>query len=43
MKKTQPVWSWSYDPNHVIALPTVQLIKICIVFDDDASARSAEF
>ena len=30
------------DPDNVIALPTVQPIKICVVFDDDASALSAE-
>ena len=43
MKKTQPVMELDpTDPTNVIALPTVQLIKICIVFDDDASARSAE-
>jgi hypothetical protein len=43
MKRIQTaIESDSVYPDNVIALPTVQPIKICIVFDDAASARSAE-
>src|SRR5258708_34240633 len=43
MKKTYPaIKSGSADRGNVATQPAGQPLKICIVFDDDASARSAE-
>jgi hypothetical protein len=43
MKRTQPaIESDPAEADNVITLPAVQPLKICVVFDDDASALSAE-
>jgi len=42
MKRTQPAIESDFaDADNVIILSAEQPLKICIVFDDDASARSA--
>jgi hypothetical protein len=43
MKKTQPIVNLSpADKDNLITQPAARPLKICVVFDDDASERSAE-